>query len=129
MNIKDNLYVESSTSREKVILNSLIQFYIEWETNCKDDKEVEILKVRNFLLVPIVKAYDSTNVLGQGFYYYESIFKSATMLLTTIAKWQALNEGCKKVFESYAKSELNSIDSLMEAIDYFKNKTKSSFWV
>ena len=129
MNIKEKILAKPTCSREQIMLQEINNTYSLWANDSTSDEYVDVFKIQDRLLLPIVNACNKQSILGQEFKNVESINKSALTLLTIIKRWQALNLGFSEVFRLYSRCESDSIDSLMEAVCYFKNNTKPSFWL
>lgn len=110
---------------EALIMKELIDILYEWKLASQEDKEVDIPKAYNSLIVPILNRCEMHLFCQSGYADVDGIKESALELANVYKRWHSIAEGFSKVFADYAAHAHNALKALIEAKTYFVENTSA----
>ena len=99
------------------------------QDNKQDDFIGDIGDLYDLLIVPLNKKVYECKRAFPEVRCCQSVYECARKLLILYDNWESFKMGYAEVFSTYASSIDKSLDSLRQAIDYFKDSTRVVCWV
>lgn len=125
IHIQDTIHSGHPYREESALFSSIMQSYNAWQQAAMADEEVDVIKVYNLFITPILRGL-GTHVFGNaGFEKTDSIIVDLKKLALTYNKWSSLRDGFEEVFSNYADACQTSYVNLCNAINYFKENTRA----
>lgn len=110
---------------DALIMEKLIDILYEWKLTSQEDKEVDIPKAYNSLIVPILKRCETHQFCQSRHTEIDGIKESALELANVYKRWHSIADGFSKVFADYATHAHNALKALIEAKTYFVENTRA----
>lgn len=111
--------------KEESIMKDLIYIVDTWREGIQNDKEADVPKAFENLIVPILERCNE-HIMGQAnFSEVDGIKEGALVLANVYKRWKSIAEGFSKVFADYAEHANNALVVLMTSKNYFSEKTKA----
>ena len=116
-------------NNEEGIMKDLKVIVYNWKEDIQNNNEVDVTKVYEKLIVPILKRCEK-HVLGQSnFSEVDGIKEGALILANVYERWKSIAEGFSKMFADYAENANNSLMVLIASKKYFSENTEAKNWV